>query len=206
MDEVSAHRPAAKEPSRRTGGRSARVRAAVLAATVEALLDGGLSSLSVADVAERAGVHQTSIYRRWGTKDNLVVDALLSRVGTEAPIPDTGSLEGDLRAFVSESAAFMATPLGAALARVAVAMGDSPELAEIRHEYWSRALSNAGRMFERAATRGELAREVDPQVAVEAIAGPLYMRMLLTGQALDPEFLNGVVDTVLHGTQAITAG
>jgi AcrR family transcriptional regulator len=177
------------------------VRAAVLAATVEALLDDGLASLSVADVAERAGVHQTSIYRRWGTKDNLVVDALLSRVGTEAPIPDTGSLEGDLRAFVTESAAFMATPLGAALARVAVAMGDSPDLAEIRHDYWSRALSNAGRMFERAAKRGEIARKLDPQVAVEAVAGPLYMRMLLTGEPLDEEFLTSVVDTILHGTR-----
>lgn len=195
------NRTAAKETPRRSGGRSARVRTAVLDATLEALLEDGLASVSVADVADRAGVHQTSIYRRWGTKDNLVVDALLSHVGSASPIPDTGSLEGDLREFVTRSAAFMETPLGAALARVAVFMADSPDLAEIRRDYWSRALSNAGQMFERAAARGELADDIDPQLGVEAVAGPLYMRLLVTGEPLDPEFLSGVVQTALRGTK-----
>jgi AcrR family transcriptional regulator len=175
------------------------VRAAVLEATVEAVLEAGFGGVSVADVARRAGVHETSIYRRWGTRENLIADALLSRVGEEAPIPDTGSLEDDLLTFVREGAAFLESPLGGALARMAAATVDSAEMAAARRELWSKALANASRMFERAVEKGELAPGVDPELAVEALIGPLYLRLLVTGEPLEVEFLDGVVRIVLRG-------
>lgn len=187
------------DPRRRPGGRSARVRAAVLEATFETLLELGLRGLSVAEVAARAGVHPTSIYRRWGTREALVVDAVLDWIVQQAPIPDTGSLEGDLLAFVRDSAALMTTPQGGTLLRVAVAVADSPAMDQVRRDYWSRAFAIIGTIFERAAGRGELAAGVDPALAAETLLGPLYVRALMTGEPLDAGFLCGVVGTVLRG-------
>ena len=113
MGHMTATRPPAK--ARRTGGRSARVREAVLRATLDALLAGGSDDLSIREVAQRAGVHETSVYRRWGTRANLILDAVLSEVEAAVPVPDTGSLRGDLLALLSAIAAFITTPLGQVL-------------------------------------------------------------------------------------------
>lgn len=185
-------------PRRRPGGRSARVRAAVLDATFETLLELGLRGLSVAEVAARAKVHPTTIYRRWGTRDALVVDAVLDWMVQQAPIPDTGSLDGDLLAFVRDSAALMATPQGGTLLKVAVAVADEPAMDQVRRDYWSRAFGIIGTIFERAAGRGELASGVDSALAGEILLGPLYVRVLMTGEPLDAGFLDGVVSTVLR--------
>src|SRR5258708_479650 len=107
MTEVAVRRP--------PGGRSARVRESLLHATLELLRERGLDKLTVADIAERSGVHETSIRRRWGTKEGLICDALLNNSEQYLPIPDTGSLREDLAAFASELAAYLTTPLGKAL-------------------------------------------------------------------------------------------
>jgi len=185
-------------PVRRTGGRSARVRTAVLEAAFGLALEQGLS-ITVADVAERAGVHPTSIYRRWGGRERLLVEALLSQIGELAPMPDTGSLEGVLRAFLSASAQFISSPQGMMLARMAVATHDSRELRDLRTEYWGQALANAAKIFERALARGEMTPGITPTSAVELVTGPLYMRTLLTGEALDDTFVDAIVRTTLAG-------
>ena len=86
--------------TRRTGGRSARVHTAVLAATIDVLLDRGIDGLTIAEIAERAGVHETTVYRRWGTKANLALEAVLSTSILEIPAPNTNSLRGDLLALL----------------------------------------------------------------------------------------------------------
>src|ERR1700744_3952658 len=107
MLETSVHR--------RPGGRSARVREAVLEATLATLAEVGVEKLAIAEVARRADVHETSIYRRWKTRENLITDALLNYSEQHLPIPDTGSLRGDLTAFGAELATYLATPMGRAL-------------------------------------------------------------------------------------------
>src|SRR5262245_64364232 len=100
----------------RLGGRSARVRAAVLDATLALLREEG-DTFTIPRVAARAGVHETSIYRRWGTREALIVDAVTSRIGAEIPIPDTGSLRDDLVQFLVACIRFLAAPLGTQLVR-----------------------------------------------------------------------------------------
>lgn len=186
-------------PRRRTGGRSARVRAAVLEATYALALERGLSGFGVADVAERAGVHQTSVYRRWGDRDGLLVDAVRSRVDEAVPVPDTGSLEGDVRAFLGAVAAFMRTPEGLLLSRLAVAAGESRALVATRTDYWEQVLTDAARMFERAADRGETNTSVTPSATVEILVGPLWFRALVTGEDIDGAFVEAVARTTLTG-------
>ena len=77
--------------ARRPGGRSARVRADVIAATLAELGERGYAALSLDSVARRAGVHKTTLYRRWGTREELVLEAMLERAGEHISVPDTGS-------------------------------------------------------------------------------------------------------------------
>ena len=92
------------EVRRRTGGRSARVVAAVHDALNELVAQGNPRPVTVAEIAERAGVNPTSIYRRWGTLEALVLDVEAARLQVNSPIPDTGTLRGDLLAYATRAA------------------------------------------------------------------------------------------------------
>ena len=105
----------------RPGGRSARVTAAVHQAVLDLLAEGG--AVTIPQVAARAGVNPTSVYRRWGCVRDLLTDTALARFGTTAAIPDTGSLRGDLHAWATALVAEAARPEELALLRAAVAAG-----------------------------------------------------------------------------------
>src|SRR5690349_5745918 len=89
-------------PARRPGGRTAEVRRRVLAATRDLLVAGGFDALGVDAVAERCGVHRTTVYRRWRDVGGLLADVLAEAAGDDWAPPDTGSLAGDLAALNRE--------------------------------------------------------------------------------------------------------
>jgi AcrR family transcriptional regulator len=184
--------------SRRTGGRSNRVRVAVLEATVDVLGESGFDTLSIREIAKRAGVHETSIYRRWGTRANLAVDALLSRSGLEIPTPDTGSLREDLLGLLRALAAFISTPLGENLVRIALRR-DLPNSDATREKFWSDRFTRASVILDRAEARGELRSNVDRFLTLETLVAPLYLRLLLTREPVGDSVLESVVDLVLSG-------
>jgi AcrR family transcriptional regulator len=194
----------ARPRARRPGGRSAEVRAAVLAATFEVLLERGMDGVSIGDVAARAGVHETSVYRRWGTKAHLVVDAVLSRTDAQFADPETGTLRGDLSALLNEIAVFVTTPLGRLLLDLAVRQG-SPEYGEAREKFRTERFRAGMAVLARAEERGELRPGVDHRLALETLIGPLHVRLLLTHEAIDSAFVESVVDLVLAGIQAPAA-
>jgi AcrR family transcriptional regulator len=184
---------------RRPGGRSARVRRSVVSATLQTLADVGAEKLTVATVAARAGVHETSIYRRWGTREKLITDALLSYSEQLLPVPDTGSLPGDLVAFAGEVAAYLATPLGRALAQTMAASQDDPSIAEARASFWQARYELASAMVHRAVERGEIAASSDPRVILEALVAPLHLRALLTAEAPEADLPARLAELVLDG-------
>ncbi|APA95782.1 TetR/AcrR family transcriptional regulator [Nocardia seriolae] len=184
---------------RRTGGRSARVREAVLSATLEALADNGFDQLSIGLVAERAGVHETSIYRRWKSRDRLIFDALLEHSEQHLPVPDTGSLRGDLVEFNRALVAIVESPLGTALGRVMAGGIDDPELAAARADFWHLRMDAAQIMLDRAVARGELSAAPDPWLVLETLTAPVHFRKLLTREPFDDGYAERVVDLVLNG-------
>jgi AcrR family transcriptional regulator len=196
MDHMAMTTPPAKV--RRTGGRSARVRAAVLRATLDALLDSPAGELSIRDVAQRAGVHETSIYRRWGTRANLILDAVLSEIQAAVPAPDTGSLRGDLVALLASIAAFISTPVGRLLLRLAL-RDDLPEDHAARERFWAERFTTGQRVLQRAQARGELRSGLDCRLIIETLIGALYVRLLLTREPVDDTVLAHLVDLVLAG-------
>jgi AcrR family transcriptional regulator len=181
-----------REPSRRPGGRSARVRNSVLDATIELLAEQG-DLLTIPQVAARAGVHETSIYRRWGTREALIADAVMSRMADEIPIPDTGNLRDDLRAFVARSRGLLTSPLGRQFLK-SVAIAPRSAETDPRLHYWPRRLEVVAGIFERAIARGELRGDLDVGLATEMVIAPIYFRLLISHAPVDDEFEQRLVD------------
>lgn len=200
----SASKGTAKPPkpqgASRPGGRTARVRRAALAATLAELAEHGYAALSLERIAGRAGVHKTTLYRRWGTREELVLEAMLERAGERISVPDTGSLRDDLLELARTAAANAATPEVAAMARAVVA--ESPRdgrLAAANRRFWSERLALDGVIVERAIERGEVVAGTEASRVIESVLGPIHLRLLLTGEPADHSFLEGIVDVVVDG-------
>lgn len=188
---------------RRPGGRSARVRHDVMAAATELLAEAGYDGLSIEAVADRAGVHKTTVYRRWPTKADLVADALSERSQQHVPVPDTGTLAGDLTALARAVAANIGSDVGAAMARTLVAASiTSTEIADTAASFWVERLALTATIVERAVERGEIPSDTDPNLVIEALIGPLYVRLLLTGEPIDEDFARRVAALVTAGALA----
>jgi AcrR family transcriptional regulator len=189
------------EVRRRTGGRSARVRAAVLRAALEAMAESGPTGATISEIARRAGVHATSIQRRWGSCENVILDALLSYSQEKLPIPDTGSLRDDLVEFGRSIAGYLATPLGEAVARTMAASEDDQTIAASRDQFWQARYDIARAIIDRAVARREITEDTDPQMALELLVAPLHFRKVLTRQPVDDGFVERMVDTLMRGLQ-----
>ena len=185
---------------RRPGGRSARVRAAAFAATLTELTELGYSALSLESVARRAGVHKTTLYRRWGTREELVLEAMLERAGERISVPDTGSLRADLLELARTAAANASSPEVAAMARAVAAQAPFDDrLAAANRQFWKERLALDGAIVERAIERGEVPVGTPPGPVIEAVLGPIHLRLLLTGEQVDRRFLERTVDVVVAG-------
>ncbi|WP_160050695.1 MULTISPECIES: TetR/AcrR family transcriptional regulator [unclassified Nocardiopsis] len=178
-------------------GRGAKVRAAVLAATLTELGERGYSGLSVEGVAQRAGVHKTTVYRRWRDRQSLVVDALGQVVAQDVPMPDTGTLEGDLRAMARSLVDVLASPTGAVIAAMLADAVRIPEVARARDRMFDDRVARARPVVERARARGELPPHTDPRDLVRALAAPVYLRLLVTGDPLDARAVEEAVRSAL---------
>ncbi|GHO98958.1 TetR family transcriptional regulator [Reticulibacter mediterranei] len=187
---------------RRPGGRSARVQDAVFEATFQLLGERGYEGLSIACIAERAGVHETSLYRRWKTKEQLILDAVNQRVAQEIPAPDTGVLRSDLVAVLQSLRLFLQSRVGQALFQTAVATLHVPELCALRQEHWQDRCAHLQILFDRAITRGELSPQVDCQFLLEMLSGILYMRFFVVNEPVDEMLPERVVDLILAGVKS----
>jgi len=183
---------------RRTGGRSAKVREAVLNATLKALDEQGYNGLTISEIARRSGVHASSIQRRWGTLENVLLEAVLGFTQQKLPVPDTGSLRGDLLAFARSLTRYLATPLGETVMRILATSANDSALNVKRAQITTTRRKLTRVMVERAADRGELSPGTDPQLAVELLVAPLNLRKLL-GEPIDDKFVKQVVETLLRG-------
>lgn len=184
---------------RRPGGRAARVRAAVIDATNELLQDHGLTGLKVSEVARRAQVNETSIFRRWGTRENLVIDALLADAAEQLPVPDNGNVRDDLIAYATSLAKYLTSPAGNALDRTLASAGDDPATQQLRDQYWDARYAQSGQIAARAVERGELPEGTNPRFVLEMLVAPLHFRIVLTREPLEPDLPARIVDTLLRG-------
>jgi len=177
----------------RPGGRAARVRSAVLQAAFELLKENSYDGFGIEDVAERAGVHKTTIYRRWPTKALLMTDAARNHSDSRVPIPDTGALKKDLQTFARSIASNIGSGDGAHAAKSTIISAfQSEDLAKEMHTFWAERFAASAVIVERAVARGELPATSDPQLIIETLIGPLWVRLMLTGEPIDDDLADRV--------------
>lgn len=177
--------------------RGEHVRQTVLAAAFDELAEHGAAGATVSGVARRSGVHETTIYRRWVTKEKLFVEALLSRSAEEIPTPDTGSIRGDLLAVVRAVIAYVTSPVGLAALHVTTLTADNRQ--DARQAFWAGRLNALRPVIERGIARGELRPDTDAGLLLETLIAPLHSRLLLTGEPVDERLGERIVDLVLQG-------
>ena len=180
---------------KRLGGRSARVRNAVLTAAFELLADKGFDNFTIGEVAIRAGVHETSIYRRWGSRQVLALDASLRVADDAIAIPDTGTLRSDLMALIARIVGLLKTPQGRAMLALIESRDDHGVKA--RRAYWQNRFERLRPMLARAVARGEFPNDADPMVFIEMLIAPLYFRLLVSAEALEDWPVSEQIDRLL---------
>jgi len=178
--------------------RSEEAHQAILDATLALLAEVGFSALTVEGVAARAGVGKATIYRRWTSKVPLVVEAF-------GGLPafsdfDTGSLAGDLKSMLRAYLdLFNKTPLATVLPALASERAHDPALAELFNPVLRQRRSPLLAALERARDRGELAADVDLELAADLIVGPIAVRLFFTGRRIQPKMVDPMVEMALGG-------
>ncbi|MFE7587997.1 TetR-like C-terminal domain-containing protein [Kitasatospora sp. NPDC057512] len=200
--DTSATSDTSAPPVRRTPGGPVlqdSVTEAIAAAFFEELAAVGYARLSLETVAKRAGAGKAAIYRRWPSKLDMTV-ALIRAVAVDASeTKDTGTLRGDVLAFLTETAGALRHPLPAKIIPDLLAeAGRNPELAQVLlTTVRDPRRSKAADLLERAIHRGELPADLDRELALDLLAGPLYWRLAVVHTATAPDYLDRLTDKLL---------
>ncbi|MFF4159110.1 TetR/AcrR family transcriptional regulator C-terminal ligand-binding domain-containing protein [Streptomyces sp. NPDC001678] len=187
----------------RPGGRTARTRAAVRDAVLAGLVEHGYPGLTVDYVAERSGVHKTTLYRRWGGVDGLVAEALgLAGEDTWTP-PDTGTLRGDLQALAHGIVDAFTDPGTAATQTALIAAAfRSERAAEALRAFHRERFARCGPLIARAVERGEAPAGTDAGAVVRAVSAPLFLRLFITREPVDAAVADEAAEAALTAVAA----
>ncbi|MER6990019.1 TetR/AcrR family transcriptional regulator [Saccharopolyspora hirsuta] len=185
----------------RPGGRTARIRAQVLAAVSAELAENGYDALTVDSVAARSGVHRTTVYRRWRDVGGLLTDLLDSTSDDDWQPTDTGSLRGDLAALNREIQTSLTERPSIATALIAASFR-SDEAARALRRLWDDRYERCEVVVERAIQRGELPPGIDARALLVAATAPLYHQLVLLGTPPDPRLPEHAAETAALAASA----
>jgi AcrR family transcriptional regulator len=193
--------PGRKTTGARTGGRSERVVASVLEAAITELAEVGYTAFRLDDVATRAGVAKTTIYRRWPTKIELIGDALRKVTAWHEPLPDTGSIRTDILTLLDRGICLMATGEGLALARVMTTEPGDPDFLRLAKQMRDESRAYRGRLVTRAIERGELPKGTDAGIMMDSIFAPIMSRIVKWNETVDKKTRERIVDLIVTGAE-----
>lgn len=208
----SSTRPEAPRTGRTGRPRSAEADAAILEATRASLVELGWSKLTMGDVAARAGVAKTTLYRRWANKNELVVDAV-AVLFDELELPDRGSLAADVEGVVLQFAELLEQPetKTALMGVVAESTTDEALRGRVRSAIVERQKRLVVEGRRRAQARGELPYEDDPEAAArntdlifDVVAGAVVHRALVSAEPVDEEWARRFTGLLVSGLGSLT--
>jgi AcrR family transcriptional regulator len=196
VDETGRVEVSARRPGRPRDQHAAET---ILAATMELLAEVGFAGVTVDAVAQRAGVGKATIYRRWESKERLVLDAI--RASAEpAPVPDTGSVAGDLQQIYGRMAENLSQPEARSLLMAMVAQAAVDEVVgELLRALVSQRKEVTRSVLRRAVAEGELPEGADLDLLIDLLGGAVYYRTCIVGRPVGPKTVERIVDTVLRG-------
>jgi AcrR family transcriptional regulator len=177
---------------------------AILDAAAEVLATRGLTGLSIEEVAALAGVGKATIYRRWSSKGTLALDAFLAQMKEQLPLPDTGTLRGDLsQALQAWVQSVTRSNAGGTIASLVAEAQRDPELAA---NWRDRVVTPMRKVYaiaiNRAIHRGEIPADTDADIALDLLFGAASYRLLNRHAPLNEQFVQRIADVVMAGLAA----
>src|SRR5829696_1722324 len=181
--------------------RDERADRAILQATLELIAERGVHGFRTDDVATRAKVGKGAIYRRHPSKDDLVMAAVAALVDEEILVPDTGSTRVDLLTLMREAVELYRGSLpGRLMPKLVSAMAQRPELARtFRDGFLANRRTALSDVLRRGIERGDLRPDLDVELALDVLGGPLFYRLLITGGPIDEQLAENVTELMLRG-------
>ncbi|MGA9308212.1 MAG: TetR/AcrR family transcriptional regulator [Candidatus Sulfotelmatobacter sp.] len=200
----SAHRKRGGGRGKRPPGRprSEQARLAILRSTLKLLGKSGFSELTIEAVANHAGVGKATVYRWWSNKAALIADAFASSTTRKLHFPDTGSVRTDM----SQQMRQLIKIFGSRRGRIVSAIlgggqSDRDLITAFRERFlWPRR-QEAYATLRRGILRGELRKDVDMDLILDSLYGPIYMRFLIRHGKLTPDFVDNLCELVLGGAR-----
>jgi len=182
--------------------RSEEARQAILRSTLRILGQSGFSDLTIEEVADHAGVGKATVYRWWPNKGALIADAFASNTTRKLRFPDTGSVFSDMSRQMRQLVKVFRSPRGRIVsAMLAAGQNDKDLIAAFRDRFlWPRR-HEAYATLRRGIRRGELRKDIDPDLVLDSLYGPIYMRFLIRHDRLTPDFIDRLCALVLDGAR-----
>ena len=182
--------------------RSEEARLAILRSTLKLLGENGFSELTIEAVAAHAGVGKATVYRWWSNKAALIADAFASSATRKLHFPDTGSVRTDMsqqmrqliKIFCSRRGRIVSAILGGG-------QSDRDLIAAFRERFLRPRRQEAYATLQRGIQRGELRKDVDMDLILDSLYGPIYMRFLIRHDKLTPDFVDSLCELVLGGAR-----
>jgi AcrR family transcriptional regulator len=182
--------------------RSEHARHAILRSTLRLLQENGFSDFTIEAVADRAAVGKATVYRWWPNKGALIADAFAGSVTPDLHFPDTGSIDQDMSQQMRQLVKVFSGPQGRIVSAILGAGQSDPELVEaFRERFLMPRRREAYATLRRAVLRGELRRDIDPNLLLDSLYGPIYMRFLIRHDRLTPHFIDRLCALVLAGAR-----
>jgi AcrR family transcriptional regulator len=182
--------------------RSEQARLAILRSTLKILGENGFSNFTIEDVAQRASVGKATVYRWWPNKGALIADAFASETRPKLRFPDTGCVDTDMTRQMQQLIKVFRSPRGRIVSAIlAAGQSDKDLIAAFRERFlWPRR-REAYATLRRGIRRGELRRDIDPDLVLDSLYGPIYMRFLIQHDRLTPAFVDHLCALVLGGAR-----
>ncbi|MEV0124154.1 TetR/AcrR family transcriptional regulator [Streptomyces sp. NPDC050703] len=206
---MTTSRPQDEQPRRRPPAGAAVLREdkteAIRAAVFEELASVGYARMSIEGIARRAGVGKTAVYRRWRSKLHLVLDLVSALAVQGLPAPDTGSLEGDLRLLYEVTSRALRHPVASqVIPDLQAEAARNPEIAEALQKALREGQYGVASGIVRAAVeRGDLRADLDQELALDLVSGPLYWRSVVVRAKVPKGYLERLATATAAGLRAL---
>ncbi|PGB85142.1 TetR family transcriptional regulator [Bacillus wiedmannii] len=185
--------------SKRGRPRNIETQKAILSASYELLLESGFKAVTVDKIADRAKVSKATIYKWWPNKAAVVMDGFLS-AAARLPVPDTGSALTDILTHATSLGSFLISREGTIITElVGEGQFDSKLAEEYRARYFHPRRLQAKQLLEKGIKRGELKENLDVDLSIDLIYGPIFYRLLVTGEKLDESYVHDLVINAFEG-------
>ncbi len=180
--------------------RSEKTKNAILSAAYDLLLENGFGAVTIDKIAERAGVSKATIYKWWPNKAAVIIDAFFDAAVVRLQVPDTGSTIDDMIIQVNNLAKFLTSREGRVINEIIAEGQFDQKLAETyRTIYFKPRRLDSRYILERGISRGELKEDLDIELVIDLIFGPLFYRLLITGDEVDEAFIKSIINYVFEG-------